>query len=403
MQPAKNTTLPLITLATLVAGVPGITSAAGFYLGAGGLGSELEPRVNQTSFTVTETNSSGARVFAGLDLSPRFSLEGYYAELGAASLSNSAVSGEIDYQAAGIAGLYYVYSSRGREGLQNREGLMFYGKAGLGFLSNNSTNGILFSRLNGEHLAAGLGMEFNFSNGFGLRAEFLNHDADARDFSINLVKRFGGGSKAPMAKLDEAMVEASDDNQPVEEAVPDAPPQEAPIDAPAEVPEPSLETTNVVEPPLPAKPVESVIADSDADGIPDDVDLCSGSVAGANVDESGCVFSGVIEGVNFSSGSAQLTPAATDALDGAITELSANPGLRISVQSHTDNRGSAPNNMELSRQRAVSVVRYLADVGNIDLSRMDAVGFGESQPLESNQSQEGRAANRRVEIEIIQQ
>ena len=181
MQPSKIINLHKIALATVIAGVSLSAHGAGFYAGAGALGSQLEPRVGGTSFTVTETESSGARVIAGLDLSPRFTLEGYYSELGAARLSNQTVSGEIEYTAAGISGLYYLYSSRGSDGLVNREGLMFYGKAGLGFLSNESTNNIVFNRLNREHLGAGVGLEYNFSNGFGFRAEFLNHDSDARD------------------------------------------------------------------------------------------------------------------------------------------------------------------------------------------------------------------------------
>lgn len=387
MQPSKTTTLSLATLAALAAGVPAVASAAGFYLGAGALGSELEPRVNTTSFAVTETNSSGARVFAGLDLTRRLSMEGYYSDLGAASLSNLAVTGEINYQAAGITGLYYLYSSRGDAGLQNREGLMVYGKAGLGFLSNDSTNNIRFNRLNGEHLAAGLGVEYNFSNGFGMRAEFLNHDADARDISINLIKRFGsiGKTPVPVAEPEIMLPKVPVEIQP-EEPVTTAAVESMPVEAPA-----------IIETPEPVIPV-----DTDADGIADDADLCVGTLVDASVDENGCVYSGVIEGVNFNSGSAAITPVAADALDNVIVELSANPTLLISVLSHTDNRGDAASNMELSRQRAVTVIRYLSDVGRIDLSRMDAVGYGESRPLKSNQSAEGRAANRRVEIEIKQ-
>jgi len=84
------------------------------------------------------------------------------------------------------------------------------------------------------------------------------------------------------------------------------------------------------------------------------------------------------------------------------SELSQNPQLNIVVQSHTDNRGRAASNMELSRQRAVTVVRYLSDIGGIDLARLSAVGFGESEPLQSNNTAEGRRANRRVEIGIQQ-
>jgi len=292
MQPSKIVKFQQITLATLVAGASFTVQGAGFYVGAGALGSQLEPSVDGTTFTVAETQSSGARVIAGLDLSPRFTLEGYYSELGAATLSNQTVSGEIDYTAAGISGLYYLYSSRGSDGLMNREGLMLYGKAGLGEVTTDESN-----------------------------------------------------------------------------------------------------FTGVVEP--------AAVPDTDADGVLDDVDLCADTLVNAIVDDSGCVFTGILQGLKFGSGSAALSSTAAAALDNAIVELSANPALRISVQSHTDNRGNAANNMELSRLRAVTVVRYLSDVGGINLSRMEAVGYGESRPLQSNRTEQGRTANRRVEIEII--
>ncbi len=377
----RKTSCIAVSLAAFAAGVPSAMAETRLFGGVSLLGSNLEPRVNATSFTVTESASAGARVFAGLDLSRRFSLEGYYSDLGGAELSNQTITGNIDYQAAGLSGLLYLYGSRS---LEDREGLMLYARAGIGFLNNSSTNGIEFSRLNNEHLAAGLGVEYGFNNGFGLRAEFLNHDADAQDISFSLVKRFGGGNNTAM---------------PVPEEQPELPaePVKAEMEPPTE-PEEPVETA----PPPPPPPPPPSPADSDGDGVPDESDLCADTPAGAVVAESGCVFSGVLEGVNFESGSAALTPRATEALDGVIEELRANPDVRISVQSHTDNQGSAANNMELSRQRAVTVVRYLADVGGIDLARMSAVGFGESEPLQSNQTAQGRAANRRVELEIAQ-
>lgn len=421
MQPSKIVKLQQITLATLVAGASFTVQGAGFYVGAGALGSQLEPRVDGTSFTVTETQSSGARVIAGLDLSPRFTLEGYYSELGAATLSNQTVSGEIDYTAAGISGLYYLYSSRGSDGLMNREGLMFYGKAGLGFLSNESTSNIEFNRVNREHLGAGLGLEYSFSNGFGFRAEFLNHDADARDISFNLIKRFGSINKATtISSSEEALVPEAPVPQAPEPEV--ASPETESPEAASEpqkndpaVTEDSLIAAETITDPSAEDPavvttgesnatelvVPTAVPDTDADGVLDDADLCADTLLNAIVDDSGCAFTGILQGLNFGSGSAALSPAATAALDNAIVELSANPALRISVQSHTDNRGNAANNMELSRQRAVSVVRYLSDVGGINLSRMEAVGYGESRPLQSNRTDQGRTANRRVEIEII--
>ena len=382
----RKTSCIAVSLAALAAGCTSAIAETRFFGGASLLGSNLEPRVNSTSFTVTESGSAGARVFAGVDLSRRFSFEGYYSELGRAELSNQTVTGEIDYRAAGLSGLLYLYGS---QSLENREGLLVFARAGIGFLDNSSTNGIAFSRLNNEHLAAGVGVEYGFRNGFGLRAEFLNHDADAQDISFSLVKRFGGSSKAAITQP-EPPVEPV---EPVEES------KKVEMEAPAA----TTETEETAPPPPPPPPPPAAPADSDGDGVPDDSDLCANTAAGAEVAENGCVFSGVLEGVNFETGSAALSQAATDTLDNVISELRSNPGIQISVKSHTDNQGSAANNMELSRQRAVTVVRYLADVGGVDLARMSAVGFGESEPLQSNKTAEGRAANRRVEIEIIAQ
>ena len=58
--------------------------------------------------------------------------------------------------------------------------------------------------------------------------------------------------------------------------------------------------------------------------------------------------------------------------------------------------------MALSRKRAESVVRYLVESGGIDLKRISAIGYGESRPLKTNQTAEGRTANRRVEIKVTE-
>jgi len=70
---------------------------------------------------------------------------------------------------------------------------------------------------------------------------------------------------------------------------------------------------------------------------------------------------------------------------------------RMTISAHTDNAGSAIYNNSLSKARARSVVKFLAIQG-IDVNRIRAVAFGESQPIESNNTAEGRAANRRVDL-----
>ena len=84
-------------------------------------------------------------------------------------------------------------------------------------------------------------------------------------------------------------------------------------------------------------------------------------------------------------------------LDALAEIIKANPGTALEVQGHTDSRGSEAYNQGLSERRAQSVVGYLSDQG-VAADRMTAVGFGENRPVASNDTAEGRALNRRVEI-----
>ena len=80
--------------------------------------------------------------------------------------------------------------------------------------------------------------------------------------------------------------------------------------------------------------------------------------------------------------------------------LSDIPTLKIEISGHTDNVGTESFNELLSQRRADAVVRYLAARG-VDRSRLTAKGYGQSIPVESNDTEEGRAANRRTEFEIL--
>ncbi|PJX15107.1 flagellar motor protein MotB [Halomonas sp. 141] len=107
----------------------------------------------------------------------------------------------------------------------------------------------------------------------------------------------------------------------------------------------------------------------------------------------------------FSSGSDVLTPQGLIVLEGLTSVLQTFEG-QISVEGHTDNVPIAtprfPSNWELSTGRAIAVVRQLERQG-IAISRMRAVGYADTQPMESNATADGRAANRRVELLLKQQ
>lgn len=105
------------------------------------------------------------------------------------------------------------------------------------------------------------------------------------------------------------------------------------------------------------------------------------------------------EQVLFGFDQAQLNTSAEDNLDKLVNVLQKYPETNIQVIGHTDSRGSEDYNQKLSEQRANRVVEYLKNHG-IASSRLSAKGMGEMDPIASNETDEGRAKNRRVEFVI---
>jgi len=104
--------------------------------------------------------------------------------------------------------------------------------------------------------------------------------------------------------------------------------------------------------------------------------------------------------IRFDSGSDRLSRRATDTIAKIAALLGRHPQARILVAGHTDNRGSKSMSQPLSDRRAGNVVRELVRLG-VDAGRTQAKGYGESRPAASNATPDGRAANRRVEIEVL--
>ncbi len=135
--------------------------------------------------------------------------------------------------------------------------------------------------------------------------------------------------------------------------------------------------------------------DSDGDGVADSRDQCPDTPRGQKVNDVGCHIVFRLEGVNFATNSAQLTGEAISRLDEAVRLLSENPTMTVRVEGHTDSRGAAAYNQQLSQRRAESVVNHLVSRG-IARNRMEPVGRGEGSPIASNDTSQGRAQNRRV-------
>jgi len=146
--------------------------------------------------------------------------------------------------------------------------------------------------------------------------------------------------------------------------------------------------------------------DGDGDGVLDYKDRCKGTLPGAKVDRWGCAQSGdccselcrrlpTLSDVHFEHDRATLRPEAYSLLNEAVIVLKEYAKQSVIVVGHTDSNGTEGYNIDLSERRAKSVMDYLVGHG-VDDKRLTSVGKGESDPLTSNKSEGGRAANRRV-------
>lgn len=162
--------------------------------------------------------------------------------------------------------------------------------------------------------------------------------------------------------------------------------------------------------------------DTDGDGVPDFLDKCLGTPANTKVDGAGCplpvpdtarpapqtiviteedrrVVSEAIKDLQFETGKATIRSTSYPSLD-RVAEILVKKNFSLKLAGHTDNVGSDASNMKLSKDRAESVKDYLVSKG-ANPSRVEATGYGETQPIASNKTAAGRQKNRRVEFTLF--
>jgi outer membrane protein OmpA-like peptidoglycan-associated protein len=161
---------------------------------------------------------------------------------------------------------------------------------------------------------------------------------------------------------------------------------------------------------------EGCPSDTDGDGIPDGIDQCPDTPADTPVDDRGCalpsserevelVERGVLRlpEVRFENNKATLTADSHAVLDDVGAILERHPDLAIEIGGHTDSYGEASYNQQLSERRAQAVLTYLTGhFPDLDAGRFTVKGYGESQPVASDRTRDGRAANRRVEFKVVE-
>ena len=148
--------------------------------------------------------------------------------------------------------------------------------------------------------------------------------------------------------------------------------------------------------------------DTDGDGVLDKDDKCVNEVGPASND--GCpepvitkeateVINFTAKSILFNSGRSTFKAGVTDQLDAIVKVMKEYSKATFVIEGHTDSTGSSALNLKLSEKRAIAVRDYLVENG-IDTTRLEAKGFGEGNPIDTNDTRAGRANNRRVEIKV---
>ncbi|WP_341901586.1 DUF5723 family protein [Fluviicola taffensis] len=147
--------------------------------------------------------------------------------------------------------------------------------------------------------------------------------------------------------------------------------------------------------------------DTDGDGLYDKDDACP-TIPGP-VENRGCpkiakeeqeILNTAFENLEFQSGKAIILATSFKSLDDLAALLIKKPEWKLQIAGHTDNKGDAKKNMTLSKNRAEAVKKYLASKG-VDATRLKAEWYGQTKPIATNATPEGRQKNRRVEMNVL--
>lgn len=145
--------------------------------------------------------------------------------------------------------------------------------------------------------------------------------------------------------------------------------------------------------------------DSDDDGIFDYLDDCPNSTVGASVDNNGCEIvipktETIKLAINFANNSAVVPTSAMPEIKAVADFMLRNTATTVTIEGHTDNRGNEEYNRKLSQSRADAVMQILINNYDVAASRVSAMGYGQANPIATNDTAAGRQANRRVVAEI---
>ena len=306
-------------------------------------------------------------------------------ELSIVQPSPDQIDGRADVEQARLSGLFFFGDDMVKPYLSAGLG---YGKVSLnGYEEENALASV------------GAGLQFDVTERFFARTEYryddmVNEEIEHNNYVLEAGLRFG--DKSVSSASSSAKNNMTDDVEAAKKAAADE--QKKAEAMAAEEARKKAEAAKAEAAAAKAKLAATI--DSDTDGVVDVKDKCAGTPKGTTVDADGCPdFKGSLQGVYFETSSAKLTENSEAILDEAAAELKRYPNLAVEVQAYTDSRGSDALNLKISEDRAKSVRTYLINKG-VSADKLTAKGYGEANPIATNDTAEGRAKNRRVELSV---
>ncbi|HIQ07215.1 MAG TPA: OmpA family protein [Thiotrichaceae bacterium] len=335
--------------------------------GAAGL-SQLNPKTTG-QYEVTDKSGFSSKVYAGVDISNQWGVEGFWTNLGESGVHDgNGDDASVKYSALGVNAIYHIP-------LENMP-IKPFAKLGVARFNTRSEKPSTHHQENNFSLFAGLGVEYALNKQFRLRAEYDHFSKDVSQFNVGLNWSPNNRDPLPLQEKKTAVIPAA-----------------LPIVAVA-TPKPELIRTVVINKPT----VHTIVREPIYIKAPVAPAPAPAPVKRTIVKKINSHLAG---GSLFATNSAQLTPIGRSKmieLRQQIKQLKMEIS-HVQIIGHTDSRGSIAHNLRLSQQRAESVARFLQSQG-LQRSIMSVIGYGESRPIATNDTEYGRATNRRVEIRI---
>lgn len=255
-------------------------------------------------------------------------------------------------------------------------------------LSNNA-----FENSDGVFVDAGMGLKFDITKSIKMKFEAiktlkLNNNNLDNDLLLMVGLNFSFGENGSKEVI-------IPDSKPVAASTVAA---EQPVVAPVAVEKPVVASTVAAEKPVVAPVAVAAPIDSDNDGVLDQNDRCPGTPSGFKVDADGCPLKATIND-HFVFNSDYIDSTAASEIRAFVVFMKENPLYKATITGHTDSIGTPEHNLILSVKRAEKVKNSLVAQG-IASERLTIIGKGESMPIVSNMLKEGRAENRRIEVDL---